>query len=224
MVVSIVALLIVSCGVVVVVVDCGTVVCHRGGAVVRGGVAVRRHQPKRDANSLTLSLPPTSTAPTLLNGPMTSVKLNGTNYTLWSCSVQVFLRGNFTYAYEVWKEYFGLEQGTLRLENYYSHVWGVCIDHGFSTNCLALVIPSSHSDGYRGGNGGRGSRMGGRGGHSRPCSCTHSGRGGQSVDFYWDLYEKPSAAANQASYQDDTSVVASIPQLAPLDIGLVIIT
>ncbi|CAK9136249.1 unnamed protein product [Ilex paraguariensis] len=77
-------------------------------------------EPKQDV--IAPSLPPTSISPIILNGLMTSVKLNKTNYTLWSRSVQVFLRGNFTRAFEVCKEYFQLEQGTLSLEDYYSHV------------------------------------------------------------------------------------------------------
>ncbi|CAK9162734.1 unnamed protein product [Ilex paraguariensis] len=54
------------------------------------------------------------------------------------------------------------------------------IDHGVSTDCSALVVPLSHSDGHRGGHGVRGGqggrtrgRMGGRGGRSGPRSCTH---------------------------------------------------
>ncbi|CAK9183351.1 unnamed protein product [Ilex paraguariensis] len=102
------------------------------------------------------------------------------------------------------------------------------IDHGVSTDRSALVVPSSHSDGHRGGRGGQGDRTRshthGRGGRSGPHCCTHCGCGGHTVDFCWDLYEKPSGVVNQASYQDDTSVVASVPRSAPPDTRSVTIT
>ncbi|CAK9148785.1 unnamed protein product [Ilex paraguariensis] len=102
------------------------------------------------------------------------------------------------------------------------------IEHGVSTDCSALVVPNSHNDGPRGGCGGQGGRtrgrMGGRGSLSGPCSYIHYGRGGHTIDFCWDLHRKLSGAANQASYQDDTSSVASIPRSTPPDTGLVTIT
>ncbi|KAG2670262.1 hypothetical protein I3760_14G077600 [Carya illinoinensis] len=118
-----------------------------------------------------------------VNMPMTTVKLNGKNYILWSKSVEMFLKGkglrrthlvdsmlestsstfaqweqedaqicslmltsiepnicaslrylkqmysgvgNTTRIYELCQQFFGLEQGVLGLEKYYSKVMGIC--------------------------------------------------------------------------------------------------
>ncbi|CAK9185913.1 unnamed protein product [Ilex paraguariensis] len=155
--------------------------------------------------------------------------------------------GNFTRAYEVCKEYFRLEQGTLNLADYYSHVREVCeemktyypfttdaaratlstpsgIDHGVSTDRSAFMVPSSQNNGHRGGRGGRGGRTGGHRGRSGSRSCTHCIRGGHTVDLCWNLHGKSSSAANQAFYQDDISVVASIPRSVLPDTRSVTIT
>ncbi|CAK9167273.1 unnamed protein product [Ilex paraguariensis] len=253
---------------------------------------------RQDTRALTTSLPPTSTPLTLINGPMTSVKLNGTNYTLWFRSVYVFLQGKglkkylvnlkpkeniprfnnptslvhpvqasnnhsqadsvvqraksirfsgslgrfrpltasfplvqhcSTFLFPIYCTLMEPRQDTRALTTSLPPTSTPLtlingINHGVSTDRSALEVPSNHNDGHRGGRGGRGGRTGDCGSRNGPRSCTHFGHGEHTINFCWDLHEKSSGAANQASYQDDNSVVASVPRSALPDTESVTIT
>ncbi|CAK9183947.1 unnamed protein product [Ilex paraguariensis] len=138
-------------------------------------------EPKNDNQFVVTTPVPSPFSPTMFpNGPMTCVKLNETNYVLWSRSVQVFLKGTTfekylvdtkpkedTIGYDQWEDedaqIISLVLNNMECATLSTGSSG--IDRGLSIDNSALVVSTGHNDSTQGGRdncGGLGSCTGGQ--------------------------------------------------------------